>query len=40
MGQSGSFFTAHIDSSNPMDDLVGLLKHFFNDVLLKRPHGC
>jgi len=40
MGQPGSFFTAHIDSANPMDDLVGLFRHFISDVLLRRPHGC
>jgi hypothetical protein len=36
----GSFFTAHIDSANPRDDLWGLLKHWLGDVLLKLPHGC
>src|SRR5262249_13047565 len=39
-GQEGSYITAHIDSANPLEDLVGLFKHLIGDVLLKRPHGC
>lgn len=36
----GSFFTAHFDTANPFDDLVSLLEHFINDVVLRRAHGC
>jgi hypothetical protein len=39
-GITGFFFTAHYDSANPTDDLVGLFIHFINDVLLRRGHGC
>ena len=36
----GSYFTAHFDTANPLDDLVSLFEHFINDVLLRRNHGC
>jgi hypothetical protein len=36
----GSYFTAHFDSANPLDDLFGLFKHLINDVILRRAHGC
>ena len=36
----GSYFTAHFDSANPTDDLVGFFEHIINDVILRRPHGC
>jgi RHS repeat-associated protein len=38
--QNGSYFTAHIDSANPFDDLVSFLSHLINNVILRRPHGC
>jgi RHS repeat-associated protein len=38
---NGGFqFTAHIDSANPYQDLVGFFKHIINDVIRKVPHGC
>jgi len=36
----GSYFTAHFDSANPLDDLVSFFEHRIGDVLLRRPHGC
>jgi len=38
--QNGSYFTAHIDSANPYDDLLGFFSHLINNVILRRPHGC
>jgi RHS repeat-associated protein len=38
--QNGSYFTAHIDSANPFDDLVGFFNHLINDVFLRSHHGC
>jgi RHS repeat-associated protein len=38
-GQNGSFVTAHLDSANPLDDLVSLIEHFINDVVLQRGRG-
>jgi uncharacterized protein RhaS with RHS repeats len=36
----GSFLTAHIDSSNPFQDLYSLLVHLINDLILQKKHGC
>jgi RHS repeat-associated protein len=38
--QNGSYFTAHIDSENPFDDVAGLFGHLINNVILRRKHGC
>ncbi len=38
--QNGSYFTAHMDSANPYDDLFGFFSHLINNVILRRPHGC
>ena len=38
-GQNGMFITAHLDSANPLDDLVSLIEHFINDVVLQRGRG-
>jgi len=39
-GVSGSFLTAHIDSSNPFQDLYSFFAHLINNVILQKKHGC
>jgi hypothetical protein len=39
-GLQGSFLTAHIDSSNPFQDLYSFFAHLINNVILQKKHGC
>lgn len=39
-GVQGSFLTAHIDSSNPFQDLYSFFAHLINNVILQKKHGC
>jgi RHS repeat-associated protein len=39
-GMQGSFLTAHIDSSNPFQDLYSFFAHLINNVILQKKHGC
>lgn len=39
-GVPGSFLTAHIDSSNPFQDLYSFFAHLINNVILGKKHGC
>ena len=39
-GMPGSFLTAHIDSSNPFQDLYSFFAHLINNVILQKKHGC
>ena len=37
---SGSFVTAHIDSSDPYEDVRSLVIHVWVDVIQQTNHGC
>jgi len=39
-GMQGSYLTAHMDSSDPFQDLYSFFAHIIANVILQRKHGC